>query len=181
MHLQTMDDYVWKERIDSGRVLRRSINADPLSSLILYGPLDIGKTTLTSIIANLSSSACVTRNAVLAGFNVPREAIEAAGHCLHINSSGPLRLWIRSIDGIRPNRMPSCPMWETVLTSSSASLPRTHASRSSSPSSVALGWLRPDSSGSMRVVKTRANSGIFRSQVAWHHPSGSPWIGQAVH
>lgn len=181
MRLQTMDDYVWKERIDPGRVLQRSINADPLSTLILYDSPDTGKTTLTSIIANISSSACVTLNAVLARVNVLREAIEAAGRNLHIDSSEPLRLWIRSIDGTKPNRMPYCPMWETTLTSSSASLPRTLASRSSSPSSAALGWFRSDSSGSMRVAKTRANSGMFRSQVARHHPSGSPWIGQAVH
>ena len=77
----TLDDYVGQEHIiGPGRLLRRSIEADQLSSLILYGPPGTGKTTLASVIANTSSSAFVTLNAVLAGVKVLREEIEAAGH-----------------------------------------------------------------------------------------------------
>ena len=81
MRPQTLDDYVGQEHIiGPGRLLRRSIEADQLSSLILYGPPGTGKTTLASVIANTSSSAFVTLNAVLAGVKVLREEIEAAGH-----------------------------------------------------------------------------------------------------
>lgn len=63
MRLQTTDDYVGQEPIiGPGWVLRRSIEADPLSSLILYDPPDTGKTTLTSLIANTSSSALKHRS-----------------------------------------------------------------------------------------------------------------------
>ena len=56
-------DYVGqKPIIGPGWVLRRSIEADPLSSLILYGPPDTGKTTLASLIANTSSSALKHRS-----------------------------------------------------------------------------------------------------------------------
>ena len=136
----TLDDYVGQEHIiGPGRLLRRSIEADQLSLLILYGPPDTGKTTLASVIVNTSSSAFVTLNAVLAGVKVLREEIEAAGHSVHIDSSGPFCLWRRSIDGTRPDRMPSRPTWKTVLPSLPAQPTRPLALRSSSPSSAAIG------------------------------------------
>ena len=135
----TLDDYAGQEHIiGPGRLLRRSIEADQLSSLILYGPPGTGKTTLASVIANTSSSAFVTLNAVLAGVKVLREEIEAAGRSLHIDSSGPLCLWTRSLDGT-PDRVPSRPAWKTVLPSLPAPPTRTLALRSSSPSSATIG------------------------------------------
>lgn len=75
----TLDGFVGQEHIiGPGRLLRRSIEADQLSSLILYGPPGTGKTTLASVIAQSSRSHFVTMNAVLAGVATLRREMEAA-------------------------------------------------------------------------------------------------------
>ncbi|MFN5980626.1 MAG: AAA family ATPase, partial [Pseudanabaena sp.] len=61
-----------------GRLLRRAIQADRLSSLIFYGPPGTGKTTLARIIANTTNAHFIAINAVLAGVKEIREAIETA-------------------------------------------------------------------------------------------------------
>lgn len=68
MRPRTLDEYIGQRHILApGRLLRRAIQADQLSSLIFYGPPGTGKTTLASVIANTTSSAFVTLNAVMAG------------------------------------------------------------------------------------------------------------------
>ena len=55
---QTLDDHVGQAHIiGPGRLRRRSIEADPPSSLILHGPPGTGKATLPGIITNTSSRA----------------------------------------------------------------------------------------------------------------------------
>lgn len=76
---RTLDEYVGQEHIiGPGRLLRRAIQADQLSSLIFYGPPGTGKTTLARVIANSTSSHFITINAVLAGVKEIRDAIEQA-------------------------------------------------------------------------------------------------------
>ena len=68
MRPRTLDEYVGQEHILApGRLLRRTVQADQLSSLIFYGPPGTGKTTLASVIANTTKSIFVTLNAVMAG------------------------------------------------------------------------------------------------------------------
>jgi putative ATPase len=63
-----LDEFVGQEDIiGPGRLLRRAIEADQLSSIILWGPPGTGKTTIASIIANHTQSAFETINAVMAG------------------------------------------------------------------------------------------------------------------
>ena len=64
--------------IGPGRLLRRAIEADQLSSLIFYGPPGTGKTTLARVIANTTSAQFVAINAVLGGVKDIREAISQA-------------------------------------------------------------------------------------------------------
>ncbi|HEY9890134.1 MAG TPA: AAA family ATPase, partial [Candidatus Obscuribacterales bacterium] len=64
--------------VGPGRLLRRAIQADQLSSLIFYGPPGTGKTTLAQIIANTTSAQFIALNAVLAGVKDIREAIAQA-------------------------------------------------------------------------------------------------------
>ena len=53
MRPRTLDEFIGQEHIvGPGRLLRRAIQADQLSSLIFYGPPGTGKTTLARIIAN---------------------------------------------------------------------------------------------------------------------------------
>ncbi len=79
MRPRTLEDFVGQEHIvGPGRLLRRAIQADQLSSLIFYGPPGTGKTTLAMIIANTTESHFITINAVLAGVAQIRESIKEA-------------------------------------------------------------------------------------------------------
>ena len=79
MRPRTLDEFVGQEHIvGPGRLLRRAIQADQLSSLIFYGPPGTGKTTLAMVIANSTESHFITINAVLAGVKEIREAIATA-------------------------------------------------------------------------------------------------------
>lgn len=61
-----------------GRLLRRSIQADRLSSILLYGPPGTGKTSLARVVANTTRSHFESLNAVLTGVKDVREAIARA-------------------------------------------------------------------------------------------------------
>lgn len=79
MRPRTLEEFAGQEHIvGPGRLLRRAIQADQLSSLIFYGPPGTGKTTLAMIIANTTESHFITINAVLAGVAQIREAIKEA-------------------------------------------------------------------------------------------------------
>jgi putative ATPase len=79
MRPRTLEEFAGQEHIvGPGRLLRRAIQADQLSSLIFYGPPGTGKTTLAMVIANSTQSHFITINAVLAGVAQIREAIGEA-------------------------------------------------------------------------------------------------------
>ena len=79
MRPRTLDDFCGQEKIiGPGRLLRRAIQADQLSSLIFYGPPGSGKTTLARIIANTTKADFITLNAVLSGVKDIRAAVEQA-------------------------------------------------------------------------------------------------------
>jgi len=79
MSPRTLDEYVGQDHIvGPGRLLRRVIQADRLSSLIFYGPPGTGKTSLARVIARTTSSAFTTLNAVLTGVKELRIAIKEA-------------------------------------------------------------------------------------------------------
>ncbi|NJK40186.1 MAG: AAA family ATPase [Acaryochloridaceae cyanobacterium SU_2_1] len=76
---RTLDEFIGQAAIvGPGRLLRRAIQADQLSSLIFYGPPGTGKTTLASIIANTTLAHFISINAVLAGVKDIRAAVDAA-------------------------------------------------------------------------------------------------------
>ncbi len=79
MRPRTLEEFVGQEHVvGPGRLLRRAIQADQISSLIFYGPPGTGKTTLARIIANTTSSRFVTLNAVLTGVKDLREVTSQA-------------------------------------------------------------------------------------------------------
>jgi putative ATPase len=79
MRPRGLDEYVGQAAIlGPGRLLRRAIQGDQLSSLIFYGPPGSGKTTLARVIANTTKSRFITINAVLSGIADLRVAIEDA-------------------------------------------------------------------------------------------------------
>jgi putative ATPase len=80
MRPQTLDDIIGQDHIvGEGRLLRRSIQADRLSSLIFYGPPGTGKTSLARVIANTTKAGFESLNAVLSGIKDIREAIDRSG------------------------------------------------------------------------------------------------------
>jgi len=79
MRPQTLDDVLGQDHIvGPGRLLRRAIQADRLSSVIFYGPPGTGKTSLARVIANTTKSAFESLNAVLSGVKDIRAAIDRA-------------------------------------------------------------------------------------------------------
>ena len=79
MRPRVLDDFVGQAHIlGPGKLLRRAIEADRITSLIFYGPPGIGKTTLARIIANTTKSHFTSMNAVLSGVKDIREAVKAA-------------------------------------------------------------------------------------------------------
>lgn len=79
MRPRSLDEFVGQDAIvGPGRLLRRAIQADQLSSLIFYGPPGTGKTTLARIIANTTKAHFIAINAVLAGVKEIRDAIATA-------------------------------------------------------------------------------------------------------
>ncbi|MDN4593350.1 AAA family ATPase [Polycladomyces subterraneus] len=79
MRPRTLDEIVGQSHIiGKGRLLRRAIEADQLSSLILHGPPGTGKTTLARVIANTTSAHFEQINAVTAGVSDIRRLIQEA-------------------------------------------------------------------------------------------------------
>src|ERR671933_1003693 len=79
MRPRTLDEFIGQDHIiGPGRLLRRAIQADQLSSLIFFGPPGTGKTTLARIIANTTRAHFISLNAVLAGVKDIREAVAEA-------------------------------------------------------------------------------------------------------
>ena len=77
MRPRTLEEYVGQEHIlGPGRLLRRSIEADRLTSVLLSGPPGTGKTTLARVIAQATKGAFLSVNAVLSGVKEIREVIE---------------------------------------------------------------------------------------------------------
>ncbi|MEP7285396.1 MAG: replication-associated recombination protein A, partial [Chloroflexota bacterium] len=79
MRPRNFSEYVGQEAIvGEGRLLRRAIEADQLTSILLWGPPGTGKTTIANIIAHETKAQFATLNAVLDGVKELREVVEAA-------------------------------------------------------------------------------------------------------
>jgi len=85
MRPRTIDEVVGQKNIvGPGKLLRRMIEADQLSSIIFYGPPGTGKTTLAHVIANHTKAAFEKLNAVTTGVAELRQVIEKAKERLHM-------------------------------------------------------------------------------------------------
>ena len=68
MRPRTLAEFIGQRHLlGEGRLLRRAIEADRLTSSIFFGPPGCGKTTPASIIANSTKPALVQLNAVSSG------------------------------------------------------------------------------------------------------------------
>ena len=76
---QTLDEYVGQTHLlGSGKVLRRLIESDQISSMIFWGPPGVGKTTLARIIANTTKAAFIDFSAVTSGIKEIRDVMQKA-------------------------------------------------------------------------------------------------------
>jgi len=79
MRPQTLDDMVGQQHLlGEGKLLRRLIEQDRLTSVIFWGPPGTGKTTLARVIANTTSSRFVFFSAVLGSIKQVREIVAKA-------------------------------------------------------------------------------------------------------
>ena len=62
---RTFEEYIGQEHIlGKGKVLRQLVESDNITSMILWGPPGVGKTTLAMIIANMTNAEFITFSAV---------------------------------------------------------------------------------------------------------------------
>ena len=97
MRPQTLDEYVGQEHIlGKDKILYRTIKADRLSSIILWGPPGCGKTSLARVISQTTKYKFTRINAVTAGISDIKKAIEDAKN-IFLNPSGRCILFIDEI------------------------------------------------------------------------------------
>ena len=76
---ETIDEIVGQQHlIGEGRVLRRLIDRDQISSMIFWGPPGVGKTTLASVIANKTKASFIDFSAVTSGIKEIKAVMQQA-------------------------------------------------------------------------------------------------------
>ena len=76
---ETLDEFVGQTHLlGPGKVLRRLIESDQISSMIFWGPPGVGKTTLARIIANRTKAAFIDFSAVNSGIKEIRSVMNRA-------------------------------------------------------------------------------------------------------
>lgn len=114
MRPQTLEEYMGqKALVGPGHALRQMIESDSVTSMILWGPPGVGKTTLARIIARGTKSRFVNFSAVNTGvrdIRVIMQEAEKPGKRGSIRSCS----WMRSTASTNPSRMPFCLMWKAA-------------------------------------------------------------------
>ena len=97
MKPKTLEEFVGQEHIvGKDKLLYRTIKADRLSSIILWGPPGCGKTSLAKVISNTTKYQFKKLNAVTSGVADMKNAIQEASNPL-MNPTGKCILFIDEI------------------------------------------------------------------------------------
>lgn len=97
MRPKTLEEFVGQEHIvGKDKLLYRTIQADRLSSIILWGPPGCGKTSLAKVISETTKYKFTKINAVTSGVSDIKNAVEEADNPL-LNPSGKCILFIDEI------------------------------------------------------------------------------------
>ncbi len=92
-----LEDFVGQEHIlGEDKLLYRTIKADRLSSIILWGPPGCGKTSIAKVISETTKYKFTKINAVTSGVSDIKKAVEEADNLL-LNPSGKCILFIDEI------------------------------------------------------------------------------------
>ena len=76
---KTLDDYMGQEHLlGKGKVLRRMLDKDMISSMIFWGPPGVGKTTLARIIAHMTRASFIDFSAVTSGIKEIKDVMKRA-------------------------------------------------------------------------------------------------------
>ena len=76
---RTLEEYVGQTHLlGPGKVLRRLIESDRISSMIFWGPPGVGKTTLARVIANCTQASFIDFSAVTSGIKEIRSVMQQA-------------------------------------------------------------------------------------------------------
>lgn len=79
MRPESLDEFAGQQHlIGPGKVLRRIIESDRVTSMIFWGPPGVGKTTLAHIIASTTHAAFITFSAVTSGVKDIRSVMQKA-------------------------------------------------------------------------------------------------------
>ncbi|WP_423127851.1 replication-associated recombination protein A [Gaoshiqia sp. Z1-71] len=88
---KTLDDYIGQEHlVGQGAVLRKMIESGNISSIILWGPPGVGKTTLAKIIANTLERPFYILSAVSSGVKDVRDVIDKAQKQQFFHRANPI-------------------------------------------------------------------------------------------
>ena len=91
MRPKSLDDYLGqKHLVAKGAVLRNTIESGRISSMILWGPPGVGKTTLAQIISKSLERPFFTLSAVNSGVKDVRDVLDKAKHSQFFDSPNPL-------------------------------------------------------------------------------------------
>ena len=94
---KSLEEYVGQEHvIGKGKILYRTIKADRLSSIILFGPPGCGKTSLARVISETTKYNFYKINAVSAGVSDIKRVIEETKNFM-LNPAGKSILFIDEI------------------------------------------------------------------------------------
>lgn len=97
MRPKTLDEFVGQEKIvGQDKILYRTIKADRLTSIILWGPPGCGKTSLAKVISETTKYKFTKLNAVTSGVSDIKKAIEEAKN-VFLNPTGKCILFIDEI------------------------------------------------------------------------------------
>ena len=97
MRPRTLEEYVGQEHVlGKGKILYRTIKADRLSSIILFGPPGCGKTSLASVISETTKYKFYKINAVTSGVADIKRVVEETKNYM-INPAGKSILFIDEI------------------------------------------------------------------------------------
>ena len=97
MRPRTLEEYVGQEHvIGPGKILYRTIKADRLSSIILFGPPGCGKTSLAKVISETTKYKFYKINAVTSGVSDIKRIVEETQNFM-LNPAGKCILFIDEI------------------------------------------------------------------------------------